>query len=78
VKTKDLFAGKPVVINVGVKHFADSLKAQGAQTTQVAWRPPADKRLSGLLRRVTDMDDISRKIEAANDRVLQSLLASEP
>jgi hypothetical protein len=52
METKDLFKGKPVVINVGVKHFADSLKAQGAKTAQVNWRPPADKKLSALLRKV--------------------------
>ena len=78
VETKALFKGKLKVINVGVKHFGDSLKAQGAAVTQVTWRPPADKKLSGLLRRVAGMEDIRGRIEAANDKVLQSLLASEP
>ncbi len=52
VKTLDLFQGKVVVVNVGVKHFADSLKAQGVETAQVAWRPPINKKLSDLLRKV--------------------------
>jgi deoxyribodipyrimidine photolyase-like uncharacterized protein len=52
VKTLDLFKGKISVVNVGVKHFADSLKAQGVETAQVAWRPPINKKLSDLLRKV--------------------------
>ncbi len=78
MRTMDLFKGKPVVINVGVKHFADSLKAQGTRTVQVAWRPPADKKLSDLLRAVAGIEGFSGKIEEANDKVLESLLASEP
>ena len=78
MKTKDLFIGKPVIINVGVKHFGDNLKAQGAKTTHVIWRPPADKKLSDLLRSVEYMANIRSKIQKANDKVLQSLLASEP
>ncbi len=52
MQTMDLFTGKLVVVNVGVKHFADSLKAQGVETAQVAWRPPVNKKLSDLLRKV--------------------------
>lgn len=78
METRALFKGKPQVINVGVRHFGDSLKAQGAATAQVAWRPPADKALSGLLRKVAGQEDLHGRIEEANGRVLQSLLAGEP
>ena len=49
---KYLFSGKLAVVNVGVKHFQEALKAQGVKTAQVAWKPPADKKLSALLRKV--------------------------
>lgn len=47
-----LFKGKISVVNVGVKHFADSLRAQGVETVHVAWRPPVNKKISDLLRKV--------------------------
>jgi hypothetical protein len=78
VETNALFKGNLKVINVGVKHFADSLKAQGATTRQVNWRPPADRQLSAILRRIAGMADIRGRIETANEKVLQSLLTSEP
>jgi len=42
---------KPKIINVGAKNFHDSLKAQGADSVHVDWRPPAggDRGMVGLL-----------------------------
>jgi hypothetical protein len=36
-----LLSGPVVVINLGLKQFAASLEAQGAQVVQVDWSPPA-------------------------------------
>jgi hypothetical protein len=65
------------VANVGVSHFAESLEAQGVQTAQVSWRPPADAKLGVLLRKVAGTD-FDRKIEEANKKVLDALLAGDP
>ncbi len=37
----DLFDQPLVVVNVGLKIFHESLKAQGALCVHVDWRPPA-------------------------------------
>jgi hypothetical protein len=66
-----------MVANVGVSHFAESLEAQGVRTAQVAWRPPADAKLSFLLRK-TAGSDFSRKVDEANGRVLEALLSGDP
>ena len=41
----------PVVVNIGVKDFANSLKTQGAEVIQVDWTPPAggDREMMELL-----------------------------
>lgn len=45
---------RPVVINVGLESFADSLVAQEAEVVRVDWRPPAggDPELAAILRRM--------------------------
>ena len=50
-RTKDLFKATLKVVNVGVEHFADALRAQGVEVEQVDWRPPpgGDKELGDLL-----------------------------
>ncbi len=42
---------KPKIINVGARNFHDSLKAQGADSVHVDWRPPAggDREMVALL-----------------------------
>ncbi len=47
-----LFNRDLTVINVGVKHFQEALKAQGVETAHVMWKPPVDKKLAALLRKV--------------------------
>jgi hypothetical protein len=32
---------EPKIINIGAKHFYDSLKVQGADSIHVDWKPPA-------------------------------------
>lgn len=45
---------RPVVINVGLESFADSVAAQEAEVVRVDWRPPAggDPELAAILRRM--------------------------
>lgn len=42
---------EPVVINVGLEEFVDSLKKQGAKVIKVQWKPPQqeDESLLDLL-----------------------------
>jgi FdrA protein len=49
-------------VNVGLESFYESLVAQGAETVQVDWRPPAggDERLAGLLARMKSRPDEKR------------------
>ena len=50
-KVRELLGEPLVVINVGVRTFADSLERQGVQVTQVDWVPPAagDQKMIDLL-----------------------------
>jgi len=51
VKEHARFLREPKIINVGAKHFYDDLKAQGADSVHVDWRPPAggDREMAELL-----------------------------
>ncbi|HRK19275.1 MAG TPA: hypothetical protein PK970_09990 [Hyphomicrobiaceae bacterium] len=46
-----LLQGPPVVVNVGLKGFADELALQGVKVVHVEWQPPAggDAKLAALL-----------------------------
>ena len=48
---KDLLSEKPVVINIGVPEFFETLMDQDVQVIQVDWQPPAagDAELVDLL-----------------------------
>ncbi len=50
----ELLREKPVFVNVGVRDFAEALKAQGADVVRVDWKPPAggDPELADLLDRL--------------------------
>jgi hypothetical protein len=50
-KLRELLGHGPVVINLGVKDFAESLKTQGVEVTHVDWTPPAggDREMIELL-----------------------------
>lgn len=48
----NFFKEELTVVNIGVKHFGDSLKSQNIEVAQVGWRPPVDKKLVELLRKV--------------------------
>jgi FdrA protein len=50
-KIEELLREPLVVINIGLKGFADSLTGQGVDVVQVDWVPPAggDKELMDIL-----------------------------
>jgi FdrA protein len=50
-KVSELLDHGPVVINLGVEDFAESLKAQAVEVVHVDWTPPAggDREMIELL-----------------------------
>ncbi len=48
---EELLANVPVVINVGVREFAESMEDQGAEVVHIDWSPPAggDEEMIDLL-----------------------------
>ena len=48
---EDLLQNGPVIINIGVREFAESVQAQEAEVIHVDWTPPAsgDKEMEELL-----------------------------
>jgi FdrA protein len=50
-KTEELLHIPLIVINLGLKKFAENLEEQGVEVVQVDWRPPAggDKDMLDLL-----------------------------
>ncbi len=70
-----LLAGPVRAINVGLADFARDLAANGAAVVQVDWTPPAGGKpeLLSALEKVS-----SPRVEAANSRVLEKILAAEP
>lgn len=51
---EELLARGPVAVNIGVRDFAESLRAQGARVVEVEWSPPAedDEELLRLLDKI--------------------------
>ncbi len=41
-----------VVINVGIRHFYESFRAQKIPAVQVAWKPSLEKELMEMLRKI--------------------------
>jgi hypothetical protein len=38
----DLLARGPVAVNIGIRDFGESLRAQGADVVDLEWSPPAE------------------------------------
>jgi hypothetical protein len=66
---------KPRIINVGLRSFYDSLRAQGADAIHVEWRPPAGGDLE-LARLLSDLD--RSEIDSVNLRAVEKILNSKP
>jgi Protein of unknown function (DUF1116) len=71
-----LFSRPLSVLNVGVGSFADAINQSGGKATQLEWTPPAngDRATGAALARIVNHP----KVEAANARAAQRLLAAQP
>ena len=51
---EELLGDGPVVINIGVREFAEKLEEQGVEAVHVDWSPPAggDQEMATLLDRL--------------------------
>ncbi len=76
-KLQDLFKEELNVINIGLESFAENLKDEGYNAVQVDWKPAAggDKEMAGLL---DDIENISDRIAAANEKAVEKIQKSEP
>ncbi|MGZ4743847.1 MAG: oxamate carbamoyltransferase subunit AllG family protein [Oryzihumus sp.] len=66
-----LLSGEPSVVTAGVGLFADALRAQAAQVTEVDWRPPIDGTEADLARVMADP-----RREEANRTAVSRLMAA--
>ncbi len=66
---------RPKLVNVGLRSFYDSMRAQGADVAHVDWRPPAggDPELARLLAKLDRPE-----IDEANERAVAKILAVKP
>ena len=67
----ELFSKDLKVLNIGPTSFADELRAQNADVTQVAWKPIAGGNPE-LLSALASLDDAA--IDAANQEALSRYL----
>jgi hypothetical protein len=74
---KNLLAGTPRVINVGLRSFADDLAARGVAVAHVDWRPPAPGR-SKAMDVLFWLSKFEKKIRKANEEGLRRMLAADP
>ena len=53
-KLQEMLDNKPVVINIGVRDFAESLEDQQVEVVHVEWVPPAggDREMAELLQKL--------------------------
>ncbi|MDD5728581.1 MAG: DUF1116 domain-containing protein [Victivallales bacterium] len=67
------------VINIGLPHFAESLKSQGVETAQINWRPPVkkSKAVENFLT-LLNKPCIKEKIDQANASALNELINADP
>jgi hypothetical protein len=53
-KLQEMLENKPVVVNIGVRDFAESLEDQQVEVVHVEWAPPAggDRDMAELLQKL--------------------------
>lgn len=53
-KLQEMLENKPVVVNIGVRDFAESLEDQQVKVVHVEWAPPAggDPEMAELLQKL--------------------------
>ena len=69
---KPLFGRELKTINIGLESFAESMRAQGVETTHVDWRPPA----AGWVPLTTTRHGV--EIDAANAEAYRRITAGRP
>jgi hypothetical protein len=71
-----LFQSELQILNIGTETFKHDFAAQGVQTVQLDWKPPAggNPALISALDRLTDCPEI----EAANARVVEIITSARP
>ncbi len=81
-RVDDLLRTDLRVVNLGLRSFADSIRAAGGQATHVDWRPPAGGD-SGLAQRLEELEAAAgygwrEPIASANAAAVGRLLAATP
>ena len=80
---RDLLAGPPRVVNVGLGRFASDLRAAGVEVVEVEWSPPAlgadALALADRLEAGGGADDgIGERVDAANREAVDRMLRGDP
>jgi hypothetical protein len=68
------------VISAGVGGFAEALRRQSVAVVDLAWQPPAEGNLDlvAILKAIAGDDELTRRIEAANQETLRRIVESHP
>ena len=75
--TTDLLNNPPRVINIGIKSFTEPIIEFGGEALQYTWRPRAGGNKK-LIRVLNELDKRSEEIDAANEKVVERLVSSQP
>ena len=75
--TLDLINNPPRVINIGIKSFTEPIIEFGGEALQFTWRPRAGGNKK-LIRILNELDKRSDEIDAANEKVVDRLINSQP
>ncbi len=71
-KINELFSEKLTVLNIGIEMFNSEIAAQGEDSVQLEWTPPAggNPQLAAALEKLTDQ----KKIDQANDMAVERMM----
>ena len=76
---KDLLAGPPRVVNVGLARFAADLRGAGVEVAEVEWSPPAAGPDALALADQLEADGaVGERIDAANREAVDRMLRGDP
>ena len=76
---RDLLAGPPRVVNVGLAQFADDLRGAGVEVVEVGWSPPAAPPSAlALADRLEAGSPAGDRVEAANREAVARMLRGDP
>ena len=75
--TTDLINNPPRVINIGIQSFTEPIIEFGGEALQFTWRPRAGGNKK-LIRILNELDKRADEIDAANEKVVERLVSSQP